>query len=95
MKALIEIEGDSHRVITAAALCGVLTKGHDKDDLVALMALREFRNFAEALGGEIEDGAADGWVEVDELKNALTGLDYLRGLIVAEIEARQTTETPS
>lgn len=72
MKALIEVKGPSHRIVTAAALVAVLVPGETDHDLTIPTAVREFRNFAEWFADMIDE-AGEYWLEAGELTNALVG----------------------
>lgn len=76
MKALIELDGPSHRIMTAAALCGVLTRGHQDDDLAVQRAIAELKNFTEALEGALEE-TGEYWLDAAELERAVIGCEAL------------------
>lgn len=76
MKALLEIDGPSHRIITATALVALLIPG-EHDDLTVTKALDEFRNFAEWFADMVNEELAAPSYGIGDLREALTGCEYL------------------
>lgn len=93
MRALIEVNGPSHRVMTAAALVAILLPGEPDDhDLTVGMAAREFRNFAEWFADMLDEQRGD--ADLRELEDALIGAETLRDRLQVEV-ARARAGRPS